>query len=511
MCDLHKYKKEEIVGILSKLISDHEDDEIIQTKIMNGIHNLESTIKEYKLKRVERKERSDTLNEYQKMFMNNFFKINVYFYLPSIDRFYLYDGAHYNSETEDNIHYNIMTTIQNDNKSLIPWKYKTRNTMIKCIREHTLYNTIPESRTIQYVFDELHPLIFKDRLWVKYFLTILGDLILRKNTQCIYFIPNNARTFIKMLNHHIAVHIERSDVGENFKCKYHDHDYDKMRLIDFTSSVESKCVLDKLFKMNTLDLIAVACHYSSRFKSAEYVLGHTRNRNIVQHARYFKDNINTKERLVDNFLKTFDKKEQSLIKWSDMQFIWKLYLEQQRLPNAIYAHELKTCINTHLDYDEKKDVYINCRSKIFDLIDNIRIFWEDNFIYGNEIQDCEFETGEICDLYEYWCNRESIVTDTINEELMKKIIVYLYPGIIIEDHKYFINIRSDLWNKRDEVLQCVQHFQKENMELEQGNEIQGSFPIYDAYQYYCNTYSLQLSHDWIVNKRFFEKCIESLK
>ena len=61
------------------------------------------------------------------------------------------------------------------------WKHKTKLNIIKQIRERSLFTCIPETDTIQDILYNLYPAIFTSKNCAKYFLTIIGDNILKKN------------------------------------------------------------------------------------------------------------------------------------------------------------------------------------------------------------------------------------------------------------------------------------------------------------------------------------------
>ena len=68
----------------------------------------------------------------------------------------------------------------NDDKNITPWKFKTKISIMKDIKDKLLFNAIPESETMQYVINNLYPSVFNSKDEVKYFLIIIGDYILKK-------------------------------------------------------------------------------------------------------------------------------------------------------------------------------------------------------------------------------------------------------------------------------------------------------------------------------------------
>ena len=86
---------------------------------------------------------------------------------------------------KDDINTNLLVTISNY-KDLHEWKFEVTDMIMQNIKNRSLHNTVPESYTIQYVLKLLSPTVFSSRDTAKYFLTVLGDSILKKNKENIY-------------------------------------------------------------------------------------------------------------------------------------------------------------------------------------------------------------------------------------------------------------------------------------------------------------------------------------
>ena len=92
-------------------------------------------------------------------------------------------------------------------------------------KDNHIYQTIPESTTIQQVLNSLYPAIFSTKVEAKYFLTILGDNILRKENSLIHIISSSAKTLINNLNTLSQVWFGTNST-QSFKFKYHaEHNY----------------------------------------------------------------------------------------------------------------------------------------------------------------------------------------------------------------------------------------------------------------------------------------------
>jgi hypothetical protein len=123
-----------------------------------------------------------------------------------------------------------LSTITDEGK-LIQWKHKTKLNIIKKIKERNLLKSTPDTYTIQNVLGFLQT-IFESRTEAKYFLTVIGDCILKKNIgQQMYFINSNIKKLILLIDS-IAYVTTGNSIMNNFISKYHDsHDITNYRLI----------------------------------------------------------------------------------------------------------------------------------------------------------------------------------------------------------------------------------------------------------------------------------------
>ena len=105
---------------------------------------------------------------------------------------------------EDDIQHQLLTNISKD-KTLMQWKYKTKINIIKQIKERNLFQCVPEPETIQKVIKNLYPFLFKSKNDVKYFLTVIGDNILKKNNDLIFLIKPTVKKILVELDNIIYI------------------------------------------------------------------------------------------------------------------------------------------------------------------------------------------------------------------------------------------------------------------------------------------------------------------
>ena len=150
----------------------------LHSYIKNNLPNIMNNIKNLNNERISR---NNELNLEFNTFIGKYLNENKYFYVSATEKFYIYDGVNYKVTNEDSILYHILTTITKE-RNLLAWKYKTKVTLMKTIKENSLFDNVPESVTIQNVINALYPAIFPTKYAAKYFLIVIGDNILKKIT-----------------------------------------------------------------------------------------------------------------------------------------------------------------------------------------------------------------------------------------------------------------------------------------------------------------------------------------
>jgi hypothetical protein len=135
------------------------------------------------------------LTNEQQLFIQIFLNKNKYFYLPNNNLFYEYNGEKYLIIKEDDIIHKLLSSISKE-RVLLQWKHKTKANIIKQIKERSLFSSVPETDTIQNVLNVLYQSFFSSKNAAKYFLTIIGDNILKKNQNLIFLVTTQMKQFL---------------------------------------------------------------------------------------------------------------------------------------------------------------------------------------------------------------------------------------------------------------------------------------------------------------------------
>ena len=514
-------KHKQLHNSLDYLLEKYKDNDYISGRIINYMeHILPVSLENDEQTRKDREERKKNLELERDDFTSRFLHLNKYFYTSQTELFLLYDGLHFNLYSEDNIQHQILTSITNE-KNLMIWKRKIRNNIMKRIKEQSPLKAIPESSTIQYVINCIYPSIFPTRNTAKYFLTMIGDCInasnagnasnisitgnnVNNNQGLIYIASPNIKQFIMEISNQCYTYFGISNSLSNIKYKYYEHTYEKCRLINFSNAqqhAKTSIPLDLGLVKNMIDLLCVSSHYSARYGSADGFLKQCSETKLVEHALYL--NKNSLITIVDNFIeKTIKPCQGSKLYNKNMLFLFKKFLEEKNIPNIAFHESLKTIFKEKLTYKEEDDSFNDITSIQLPIVSNFIKFWEASISEDSYDEEYEFEIDEIITLFKLWLGKNKLTgisssNMNISDTLLIELIRHFYPDIIIEDNKYVMHIKCNLWNKRIEIVNSLALFKlKCNGENESFTK-----SLYQAYEFY----SLMNKHPCLASKRYFEK------
>ena len=502
----------------------------IHNHIVNYLPNtLENELKNHE-KRVNR---NNFLVSEKEIFIKVFLSKNHYYYLSNSNYFYEYNGIDYLVVKEDDILHNLLSNISNA-RILLQWKYRTKINIIKQIKERSLFTSIPESLTIQHIINTLYPSIFTSKNQVKYFLTIIGDNILKKNIHLIFLVNSKTKKFLNEIDNIAFLCIGNSSTTSNFMTKYHEnHSYENCRLLKTNESFSLE-LWKNIIKNIGLNLLCVASHYSNRYGNSDnFIENNAEDEELKSYAFYIKNksqqdvlhefcnnyiqevNINL-ETIFPNNSNSVNGNIISKIEWKNIHFLWKQFISSNSLPNIIYSTTLKGLLKDKFTYDENCDSFLHITSKFLPIISDFIQFWNTTIIYtyfsievfSESYFENYIEIDEICKLFKIWIKQNyngsgiGIKSGNISEENIIKILYHFFPNTEIVEDKFILNIISTLWDKQkdinDSFVFIKNFFKKEN------NDTLSLLSFDEAYNYYCK-YKITQSPKLIVSKRYFEK------
>jgi hypothetical protein len=519
---MEEKKINDIAQIINELNIKYNNNPYMLQRLETHLFDLPDILERENKKYNERIIRINELTLEQDNFYKVFLSKHQYFYMPYNSIYYEYDGKTYKIIKDDNIHYKLLSTITDEGK-LIQWKHKTKQNIIKKIKESSLFKSIPETYTIQNVLGFLQT-IFNTKTESKYFLTIIGDCILKKNNDgLLYFVSSNLKKCIMLIDAIVYVTTGNSIMG-NFITKYHDsHKLNLYRLIKTNESTNSLSIdiVKNVLNNIGIDLLCVATHYSERYNNADNYLNIKNEINIKNYVFYFVEK--SLETLIDEFIShSIESVSSSLqetdITWKNMHYIWKLYLSNMNIPNVSYSQQLQDILTTKINNKNELGniIFINVTSKYLPNVSLFLSFWEKHIIITKDSNidsniDDEYEIDELMTLYKFYDKRSTQLTDS---NMIKMIRHYFSPNVEVINNKYITNIRCNLWCKNDDIQDfltlhksniindCLTNLQDTSATLISFDELYHSYKIYfNAKTKIDNKIYL------IVSKNYFEKFI----
>ena len=492
---------------MTELFKKYEDNDYMLQRIHNHIVNYLPVTLDTELKNHERRvTRTNFLTNEQQIFIQVFLSKNKYFYLPSNNFFYEYNNEKYLIIKEDDIIHKLLSTISKD-RVLLQWKHKTKLNIVKQIKDRNLFNSIPETDTIQNVLNVLYPSFFSSKNAAKYFLTIIGDNILKKNQNIIFLVSQKMKQFVNELDSVALASIGNNNTTNNFMTKYHEnHSYENCRLIKINDTYSNEIWREMLKKIG-LDLLCVAAHYSKRYENSDKFIENKSDEELKSYAYYLKHT--SQNTIVFDFCNKYIiyTTDETKIEWKNLHFVWKQFLSNYNLPNVIYSNTLKNLLkDKYGSYNESTDSFNGITSKYLPVHHDFIQFWENSIIitnYNSELFDNELEIDELSSLFKTWSKQtdDSLMSNgNITEENILKILIHFFPNIEIVEDKYVLNVTSNMWNKMNDIDNSFEYI-KEQIKNDNNLTLVSFDDAYNYYYKFCNQHSVK----FVVSKRYFEK------
>jgi hypothetical protein len=504
-------KMEEYTNIISNMLVSYKNNEYMTNKIHQIMIGLPETLD------IENKKYEERLSKFNELLseQDNFFKVflskNQYYYMPFNSLYYEYDGKTFKIVNEDDIYHKLLSTITNEGK-LLQWKHKTKQMMMKKIKERLLVKALPESETIQNVLNFCKT-FFETKAEAKYFLTIIGDCILKKNTVDMYFVSSSLKKILSLIDS-VCYITTGNTILSNFITKYHDsHNLHTYRLLKTSEASDTiSCdIIKNMINDIGIDLLVVASHYSDQYTNANnYLALYCDNSNVSDYSLYFVNN--SIDNIIENFIKSCIEVTNTIdsqISWSNMHFIWKQFIASLNIPNMLYASNLQQHLMKYIQFTNMEGhiIFIGVTSKYLPNVSSFLSFWNKYITIGEF--DTEYEIDELCTLYK----STEFKNLNINDKSMLYMLSHFYPELEITDNKFITNIKCTLWNKVDDINEFINHYiatnKNKGTSSSTANEILISFDsLYQKYRTYYKSKSIVDKQPlFIVSKQYFENFI----
>lgn len=489
-------KRSDCLTTVEKLYERYKDNEYMLQRIYNHVYVYLPNTLENEAKNHEKRQNLNTyLSEEQQIFIQVFLSKNNYYYLSNNNFYYEYNGKDYFIIKEDEIIHKLLSTISKD-RTLLQWKHKTKASIIKQIKERNLFTSTPETDTIQNVLNSIYPAFFSSKNSAKYFLTVIGDNLLKKNNDLTFIVSHRMRQFLEELENVSVSSIGNNNTAFKFVTKYHEtHIFNNCRLLKINENFSNEYWRELLKKIG-LNLLCVAAHYSNRYLNSDNFLNTKTDEELTNYVNTLKNT--TESGLIQKFIGEFLEKttDDFKVEWKNLHFIWKQFLSSNNLPNVIFSNSLKNFLKSLITYDEDSDSFIGITSKYLPVYKDFIQFWDTTIVNTTSPYfENELEIDEISSLFKFWSKSKNV----LSEENIIKVLKHFFSSEIIED-KYILNITSTIWDKVADIENSIPYIKQQIIENNKLSLI--SFDdLYNYYQKYCSTNSLK----FIVSKRYFEK------
>tara|TARA_Y100000816_G_C26108168_1_gene589806 strand:- start:4835 stop:6343 length:1509 start_codon:yes stop_codon:yes gene_type:complete len=483
-------KRELSVDIINKLFDTYKDDKL-QSKIYNYIsNNLVNILLKLHDDEIEKKNLSIKINDFIEDF---FLEDNSYFYVQHNDTYIYYNDVKYQIIDEDEIILKLYDLIKEE-QDIKYHKQKISRDILKMMKEHKLEKSIPESTTITYLNTFFIPNLLSMKTDMKYLYCIIGDSILHKKTNNIFYFNIESKDFFEILNdlfqYYFGMHLSL-----NIKYKYHtEHEYNLCRILNFNIAVKNRDFWETFLKDNIFNIYVVSCYYSIRYGNSESylkTLSPTNKNNIL----FLKNN--NKSKIINMFInKMLVQEEEKKINLNNMYFLWKIFTKQQNIPNVMY----KTAFYKLLENSGVKECEKHFTGYSSEYLSNIKYFqhfWNDTMVENN---GDELEINELYLIYREWCTNKGYNNVEFGEDKMYDLINYFYSEVDIKDNKFILNKTNILWDKHSFIeIGLEEKFKK---------QIEHKISLNKLYKYYCSY--CKVKNEKIASKNYFINTIHRI-
>ena len=365
--------------------------------------------------------------------VNAFFSEHNLYYIQTSGLYISYQNHQYMVLTENDLIHLILKNL-NIYPMNTPLKQQIKYKIQKKIKERSIYNVIPDSVTLQEMISFLHPLLFDSKNGAKYFMTILGDTIMKK-TSLYYFLDPSMKPLIQKIQKIVSLYL-CSNQFSNFKFKYYEHDPSLSRIVK-TNNINLHYL--RFEESLYLNLIFCSIHYSNRFQDGDVFLTDIMNQPLRQEVMWVKEA--KKEVVLQDFITTYFYRSETDLHEKDMLFLWKMYLKEKNKVNVF--KNIQEDLSQMLFY--QPPYYKNISSMRMPYVKKFTQFWN-KFMYDDP---CEHEL-EVAEILSLFIETYPKYTD-MNEQKVKDMLKYYYPESVILENRFVNHKGCLLWNKKEDI------------------------------------------------------------
>ena len=167
-------------NLIQHMNQKYKDNPYILQKLHHYLENIPDYLKNVELEYTKRTAKKDEQIKQTSLFVKYFFQHHEYYYISSSEFFIEYNNFNYTIISEDAIHNEIHIELTKQPFYMRQYKFKIKNIILKQIKETPFNQCIPDTNTIQTIMNVFYPSLINNKNHLKYFLTIIGDTLLKK-------------------------------------------------------------------------------------------------------------------------------------------------------------------------------------------------------------------------------------------------------------------------------------------------------------------------------------------
>ena len=246
----------------------------------------------------------------------------------------------------------------------------------------------------------------------------------------------------------------------------------------------------------------VSCYYSNRFTNSDTYLDKIDDQELTNRILFLKNN--TQETIVENFINSkIQASNNSVISMKNMLYLWKLYLDELKIPYIISQCNLKNLLKQSLSYDEENENFVDYTSNKIPFVSKFINFWDETI--KEDQNEYYLEIEEIYILFKNYYGITNKNND-INENTIVNIIKHFYPEIII-DGNFITGISCTQWSKQSDIIKFLS--KKYNDTINTPN-CKKNTSLYELYNEYSRDYCKKNKNIIIINKNYFDLYVKDI-
>ena len=435
----------------------------------------------------------------EKDVQQNFERNHSIYYNKTSQLYYNYIDDNFVSMNEDNLLFLVLEFLSNNVTCLdTNQKNSFKNKIVKQIKDNNIYESIPDSNTIQSTLSLLNETFFHRKSYSKCFLITIGRIILQKKAcnNFLMFTRANMKHFLNELNKNISIYFCNTNLFSYFKFKFTQdhHNTTFKKYVIPSSKINSNNI--KISEQQYINMIVVSIYYYNRYNTIDnYLISEIVLREIRECIHYLDVD---KEKIIKQFTEEhIIKEDKQCIQQKQLIFLWKKFTYEKDIfvhSFASYNEFLSSLFSfLNCEYDKENNNNILNGYYSFDLpyVDDFKTFWNENF------ESCEkesnLELNEILFLYNKYDRNKK---NNLNETLIKLILQCFYSQCVIVDNKIINGVKCKLWDKRGEIDSFIKHY---------------DINIEDSLNSIYKKYVSSSKSEYRISKVYFQNYIESLQ